>query len=651
MASVLSIRLEKRGGELHRTAFLPLYGEEMRLPRQPFSEIGSAYRVSRQSGLAAIDHVLDDGGDHKLEQHLSGDRLLLAGQVLFETVFGSEEAGWAPCFKRLFGEERASPPRHPVRLRVVTEDPQLRTMPWGIMAFGGGYLRDSGWTFEIGTQVAPLRDVDLSLPTGILLILPELGDASDDTASASHHASLREIVAQYLPDLHPDQLRVARTREDVRRALAHGRPTIVYYYGHGEITAGGEPLLRIPAATRRVGEDPHRWNVHDIARAFDAARPPDLVYLNGCRTGRGTLQSIASRLAEVTPVVLAQPTDALADPAREVATRFFHRLFSAESDPVQAAMARDPDEPTTGLGWLPLLVFGDYRSFSIRFAKPPRHQVVSPVDFDRHRQRQVASATVRELVQEPARRVQAFVAVGPPDNHHHEVARQLRDYIERRDAKNDLLLGPPIDVSARMFEADPSEIVPGDRMELRLKLNLDREPRSKLADAIGERAPARVSRRSRVLWLDWGVLRQEKISADLRDWLTFCSGRLSRACPDDLRIVVTLAFEVPQARLDRVLAGVADIVGGLEYHSEAFRVSALDVLGAASLGEIVEFLVDHRCDRNLVNDLATWMHKATNKGEYAPLRRLIAQAAASSYVEVHTELAKIHGSARAADDF
>jgi hypothetical protein len=645
----LSIQLKRRGETLQRTAF-PAYGAEMRLPAQPFSEIGSAYRVHRRSGIAAIDRVLDDGSDTRLTQHLSGPALLDAGQVLFEAAFGPDEAGWAPCFKRLFGEERTVPLRHPVRLRIITDDPQLRAMPWGIMAFRGDYLRDSGWTFEVGTEVAPRGDVELSLPTGILLILPELGEASDDTASASHEAALRELVAQYMPDLHPDQLGVARTREDVRTALTKGRPTIVYYYGHGEVTEKGEPVLRIPAATPLVGEDPNRWNVHDLARAFRAARPPELIYLNGCRTGRGTLQSIASRLAEVAPVVFAHSTDALAGPARAVATRFFRRLFSAESDPIEAAMTRDASEPTTGLGWLPLLAFGNYRSFSIHYSKPPRLPRVSPVDFDRHRQRQVAASTVRELVQEPARRVQAFVAVGPPDNHQHEVARQLRDYIERRDVKSDLLLGPPIDVSAGMFEPEPPELPAADRMEGRFKVKLGKEWRSNLAEAIASRAPARITRRSRVLWLDWGVQVRQKVSGDLRDWLTFCSGRLPDACPDDLRIVVTLAFEVPQDRLDKVLAGVSDIVGGLDYRSDRFRASALDALGPATLGEIVDFLVDHGCDGNLVNDLATWMHQDT-KGQYAPLRKHIATAAASSYVELHSDLARIYGRARATDDF
>ena len=43
------------------------------------------------------------------------------------------------------------------------------------------------------------------------------------------------------------------------------------------------------------------------------------------------------------------------EPAREVASRFLRRLFSARMDPVEAAMMRDPGEPTTGAGWLPLL--------------------------------------------------------------------------------------------------------------------------------------------------------------------------------------------------------------------------------------------------------------------------------------------------------
>jgi hypothetical protein len=216
--------------------------------------------------------------------------------------------------------------------------------------------------------------------------------------------------------------------------------------------------------------------------------------------------------------------------------------------------------------------------------------------------------------------------------------------------KSDLLLGAPILIAKGMFEPDPPGLDAADRMEVRLKVNLGKEWRSNLAEAVLSRAPARVTKRSRVLWLDGGVLIREKVSGDLRDWLAFCSGRLTKACPEDLRIVVTLAFEVPRDRLDKVLAGVSDIVGGLEYRSEKFRASALDVLGPATLGEIVDFLVDHDCDGNLVNDLATWMFMDT-KGEYAPLRKHIARAAASSYQDLRTDLSKKYGTTRAPDDF
>src|SRR4051812_23198057 len=104
----LRVRLDRKGETLQRRAF-PAYGAEMALPAQPWSDIGGSYTAGKRTGLAALDRVLDDGSDRKLEQHLSGAALRAAGEVLFEAVFGPEESGWAPCFKRLFGEERALP--------------------------------------------------------------------------------------------------------------------------------------------------------------------------------------------------------------------------------------------------------------------------------------------------------------------------------------------------------------------------------------------------------------------------------------------------------------------------------------------------------------------------------------------------------------
>lgn len=626
MDDILTIQLVKQGEDLSRRAFLTRYGERIGLGVQPLAEIGSGYQIGRRRGVCAIDHVLETADPKQLAQRLSGSALVDAGHALFEAAFGLDEPRWQKCFTRLFGATVRSPAAREVRLRIVTDVPLLRRLPWAFMAYNGDFLRDSGWTFAIGADVELAGDEKLELPTGILLIMPELARADDNTASASHRDAIREIVDGHMPERHPDQLRVVQTREEVRRALVEARPAIVYYYGHGDLAPDGEPRLRVPARSPARGEDPESWNLNDIARAFpEKGTKPLLIYLNGCLTGRGPWQSVASKLAKVAPVVLAHATVAWADSSREVASRFFRRLFSAEMDPVEAAMMRDPGEPTTAEGWVPLLAFERYRSFEVRYVKPPPEGMVKPLDFDRHRQRQIASAEIRELAQKPERRVQAFVVVAPQKNHAEEVATQLHSYTDRHDRRSELTLAKPRNVSKGMFELEAGGAGALERMAERFKLNLGRECRVDMRDVLQDAAPARVSCRTRVLWLDWGVLPRAPTEVEVRDWLAFGSGRLTEACPDDLRIVATLAIEVGEREVDSTRAGVAKLVAERRYRSREFRASMLDPLGRVDAGEIADFLEEARCPSNLQDDLASWMHEATG-GEYASLRELIAWA-------------------------
>ena len=258
-----------------------------------------------------------------------------------------------------------------------------------------------------------------------------------------------------MPERHAGQLRVVRTREEVRRRSARrarpsfttmgtatSRPTASRASRPGGAPSIGrrpralEPVRRRPRLPRDGGEA----DCSSISTAVDGARP------------------LAERRVEarkVAPLVLAHPTVAWTEPAREVASRFFRRLFTAEMDPVEAAMLRDPASPRRALaGCLssPSRTIAP-STFDTRSRLAPG--AVRPIDFDRHRQRQIASAHASASCRRSReRRVQAFVVVAPPENHAGEIATQLRAYTERQDVRSELTLGKPLDVSAGMF--DPS---------------------------------------------------------------------------------------------------------------------------------------------------------------------------------------------------
>jgi len=170
---MLTVELGLEGGVVARTLHAEHLHEPSRGPR--LDEAGAAYVAGDRRGIAALRHVLDAGDKAALGPALEGLPLVRAGEALFELLFGVTRDGEPSFLRRLFGEDTATPTRHPVRLRIVTAAEALLGLPWGISAWRGSFLRDYGWTFEVSDLPAPAEMLRLKAPASMLLILPDRG--------------------------------------------------------------------------------------------------------------------------------------------------------------------------------------------------------------------------------------------------------------------------------------------------------------------------------------------------------------------------------------------------------------------------------------------------------------------------------------------
>lgn len=135
-----------------------------------------------------------------------------------------------------------------MRVRIYTTIRTLVVLPWRLAAWKGKFLADSGWTFEVVTDIPPGPALSFAVPAPLLVIAPELA-GMEDIGTREHVQALQQALpAQYGTST---SFRVARTREQIREAFLGMQPRVVYYYGHAE-NRGGQTcmLLRMAGVCR-----------------------------------------------------------------------------------------------------------------------------------------------------------------------------------------------------------------------------------------------------------------------------------------------------------------------------------------------------------------------------------------------------------------
>ncbi|ETW93739.1 MAG: hypothetical protein ETSY1_37875 [Candidatus Entotheonella factor] len=146
---------------------------------------------------------------------------------LFEIMFGAGET-YERVFRLLFQDDPPRPIRHPVRVRIHTDDPELAALPWAQAVWNGYTLCEQGWTFELIreanlTATPNYPEITLRTPCPVLMITSPEAPNCD-----VHHRALEERLHRAWP-VHHEPPFWARTWGELRSVWQRRRPGIVYY--------------------------------------------------------------------------------------------------------------------------------------------------------------------------------------------------------------------------------------------------------------------------------------------------------------------------------------------------------------------------------------------------------------------------------------
>ncbi|CAN96383.1 hypothetical protein sce6216 [Sorangium cellulosum So ce56] len=611
----LTIELRRRGAELARAYHFPLYGEDDRFgSRQRFDEIGQSYRAGRAVGLAALHGVLERGLIEEMEAELAGAQLARAGEALFEALFGPEEERWSMLLRRAFEDGGAPSPIHrPLRVRLRVEDPLLSALPWRAVRWRGHVLSEWGWTFELCSSTATSERIEHQSPGRILILIPGAtpeGLMTPDLGTEAHRTELTELFERISSGYaRSEQLQIARSWAELESACAYMRPHLVYAHCHGAML-DGEPSLR-------VGSQPGDWiAVRRLSELF-RAHPPHAVALNVSWAVHEAWPLSAAMLQEIPFVISVQAAPHVA-PARRFVLEWLRAWLGDGLDPVKAA-----HQPLEGAALSARGLSILHARYDTWVTRRAIHAPIGPVAdaedwFDRDKQRAILFKHVSDLARGERQRVEAIIAYARPGNAPECFSQQVIDYIDR-EAGDRLHIRR---IRLRLPEQENAALHP-DLLEHGLKAQLGYEATASLDLVLRARAPSPKGWAARVLWLDWGVLRDRKeFRKDVFAWLEFARDRLSRWCPDELRVVAALALEAE----DEVFKRLHDHLPGLralrEFRTERFRCTAAEPLDAGSLTDVLDFLDRHGCDGAVREMLADAIFART-AGRYEETRSLL----------------------------
>lgn len=607
----LTVKLTRVSGEsLVAEYHRPGYSQVACTQPKSIRSFGQGITYRNQSGIEAVNALLDAGDQKELERGLSGERGRAIGQLMFELLF-PEEVIWRKLLQGLLGAatpEMTSPTKDAVRLRIWTEDPALMALPWRMAQRNGLWLLNSGWTFELVQEAKAAKLLELSALCPILCVVPAY-QVGRDLSGDLHLLELKERLSKIKPleaRLRPDAFRLVRSVSELSDALGTFRPEILYYFGHGVIEDG--------AACLDFGERCGGLCLFSDLKRWMGSRFPRIVFLNGCMTGATGHTAAGPQLAPDVPLVIASRTTAFTLHARETALRWFQRTLGDGMDPVIAIHRLEPGYSQRDFQWTTHAVHSAYRDARLGAQSPEVYDSAGSHRLNRDSPRARVVKHIAELRDHPSRRVEAVVAYGRPGNLIHAFCNQALDEIELHGGVHYQCIPLKLPEPARPGADDYLELL---STEVLTQLGAgDQDSLTQvLRRAFGD------TPRPGMVWLDFGVIRQTADNAatlPLQEWLTYCHDTLG-ILKLDFSLVAFLAVETDVPReLEREVRKQR-----VKIASDRFRCSLLDELEPVKYDELYDYLSDPRhCPTNYAAEATDLIHEATD-GHYEQTVELI----------------------------
>ncbi len=550
-------------------AILPVYGPN--------------YIFEKHHGIDAISAVLDSGQEHLLEQYLTGKAALDAGATLFEVLFPSD-AHWQGVMRRirglpLTGPEEVMPTQEWLRLRICTAVPKLLSLPWRLLSWEGYFLADHNWTMELVPAVKVETRVKLTVPCKLLIVAPQYRGMMD-IGTTRHLSALNAALTENLPNWKSELLwREVQTRQQMANALSGMQPDILYYFGHGSVTAGGLPSLDLGAAS----DDVDHLLLSDLLRLLQG-NPPQVVWLNGCMTGAEGFYGAGHQLGQTVPIVISQRTTAFSGHAAQLAQSFFQRFLLDGKEPALALHHLDDLYSRTDFQWCTTLFHTSYAICDIQTQQPTGPTRDAAKRLDRREPKALIDDFLMALKKSNTYRIHSLLVCGAPGSEVDHFPWQSCDHLVRKKDR-------------RLLRFDLSEVPPAGsttftaHLDTLLRRALDADEGEAIEHALGKKLRHPVD----AVWIDFGTIRPiPKQVLPILKWLDYCCDVLSKHCPRNCRILASLGIELPSNELSDMASVISDYQDELREGGgqQAFRCDYLQPHAMVTLDDLFHFFDD-----------------------------------------------------------
>jgi hypothetical protein len=250
------------------------------------------------------------------------------GEDLFQLLFGSDVCKSGEILGAAFGGiPTADPTRHPLRVRLLTDDERVWTLPWATIAYRGRRLAGDGWTVELhaashsGFPEFPPHTC--YFPGKVVLI--GTGDGAQTRQAMAHLHDVQRFFHRHWQQA-PEPVLVS-TNSELRAALRTGSTRLVYHYG----AASRDGLLL------EGTESCFPWS--ELADLLQRSRSASAVFLNLLgKTSFGAISQAHVLLNGAMAVLLQCNEHLAATTAARAALDWLHSVFAASErlDPVVA---------------------------------------------------------------------------------------------------------------------------------------------------------------------------------------------------------------------------------------------------------------------------------------------------------------------------
>jgi hypothetical protein len=521
------------------------------------------------------------------------------GGILFQLLFREKhlETIFRTAFYHFDPGVMPNPVHAPLRVCVVSDDPELAVLPWRITAWDGHLLRDRRWVFASGQNPDPANDVSTLAPCEVLLI-----------AESGHGQMLRESLLTLWPKA-ADSVRLATSGGQVENAILGQSPHLVYVH------AEGNQGLRLADGVLPLPK---------LAEWLNAQRPGPAVvmlYLDDCG-----LTDPRALFGRSIPLLLWRTMTFPMQNPTALPLAWLNAWLGEGRDPVEALqqICRE-GSPVDAVEAQTLAVRADYRHWR---TDPPKDGPRNPATLhrlDREKQKGVVAKWLGELIASDRMRVLALTPYGGPGNRLMDLHEQLGEY-----AKKELDRRAAIKLTRLQFPESRANLRMDLEHELKQQLGLDEAGGESVRHLLQRVSPRYDADRRSVLWLHWGVFggadhETPLKSAELSDWLNFTCEFLTQHCPDNIRIVSSVSIETAVGNHPKLHGFLTQ--KHRELAAPGFWLRILEPLDKVAEYELLDYLKDHAdgCPPQLCAKLAELLILGTG-GEFERLLKLIEPA-------------------------